>query len=478
MARKHLLSYTQYTFPGYVAEPAHALIAQYLDAVVEGRIQRLMIFCAPQHGKTELTTVRLPGFWLGRRPDDPVCIVTYGAELAEPKSRQCREIVEGPEYARLFPDIQVNPQARAMAHWELLGHRGFVHAVGVGGPITGHGVMLAIVDDPHKDYEAAMSKLQRDAVKDYYQNTLRTRVWENGAIVIINTRWSEDDLCGWLLREQPGEWEVLRLPALAETQAERDFRADRLGLPVGEPDPLGREPGEPLCPQRFSREALLRFQDDMSSLGWNAQYQGFPTAAEGDMFKRDGFRIIEKVPLNCTRLRYWDKAGTAAGGDYSVGVLMAYEEATQMIYIEDVVRGQWSATERENQIATAAQLDRRKYGNHPRHEPSIMIEQEPGSAGKESADNTIRHLTRLGFGVRAERPSGEKVVRARPYADWVGRFGVQLQRAAWNKAYVDELIACPAGTYWDQIDASSGAFNNLMRGGAWSRGYERKGKRR
>jgi hypothetical protein len=130
--------------------------------------------------------------------------------------------MEGTEYARLFPGIHTRSDSRAVDHWELNGYRGSLLAAGVGGPITGHGAMLGIIDDPVQNAEDAASVALRDKSFEWYRTTFRTRVWEHGAIVLVMTRWHEDDLAGRLLLEQGGEWAVLRLPALAETQAERD----------------------------------------------------------------------------------------------------------------------------------------------------------------------------------------------------------------------------------------------------------------
>jgi hypothetical protein len=205
-ARATLLDFTRYTFPNYQAEPAHALIAQKLDALVRGEIQRLMIFAPPQHGKSELASVRLPAFWLGRRPDDPVILASYVASLAESKSRQARQVVESPEYERLFPGIVTQRDSRSVAHWTLEGHRGYLLAAGVGGPITGHGARLGIIDDPLQNWQEAQSQTVRDTCWEWWRSTFRTRIWGDGAIVIIMTRWHEDDLAGRVMWCQSGRY--------------------------------------------------------------------------------------------------------------------------------------------------------------------------------------------------------------------------------------------------------------------------------
>jgi predicted phage terminase large subunit-like protein len=455
-ARGRLLPFTAYTYPQYRAERAHALIAEHLDAVVRGETGRLMIFAPPQHGKSELASVRLPAFWLGKHPEDPVILASYGASLAESKSRQARQVVEGPEYRRLFPGIATRRDSRAVDHWHLDGHRGGMLVVGVGGPITGHGALLGVIDDPFENWEQAQSETIREKIWDWWRTTFRTRIWEGGAIVLIMTRWHEDDLAGRLLAEQAGAWRVLRLPALAETQAERDATDERLGLPSGQSDPLGREPGEPLCPERFSLGSLQDLQRDVGSMGWAGQYQGTPRAPEGNRFKRAWFPIVEAGPAAGERVRYWDKAGTDGAGAFTVGLLMA-RGPDHLYYVADVVRGQWSAGPRDEVMRQTAQLDRTRYGGRV----AIWVEQEPGSGGKESAEASIRLLA--GFPVYAERVTDPKEVRAEPFAAQAEAGNVRLVRGPWNGPYIEEMISFPAGTYRDQVDATSGAFNKLVK---------------
>lgn len=414
-----------------------------------------MIFAPPQHGKSELVSVRFPAYWLGRRPNDPVILASYGADLAYSKSRQARAIVESSEYIDLFPDLRTRRDSRAVDHWELQSPaRGGMLAAGVGGPITGHGARLGVIDDPFENWEQAQSQTIRDKVWEWWRTTYRTRIWEDGCIILIMTRWHEDDLAGRLLAEQGGQWTVLRLPAVAETQAERDTNNQRLGLPTGCPDPLGRAPGDPLCPQRYSKEALEALQKDVGSLGWTAEYQGAPRLPEGNRFRRAWFPIVDAAPHYAQRIRYWDKAGTADAGAYTSGVLVA-RSADGITYIEDVVRGQWSSGERNRVMKQTADLDRQTYDN------AVVIwhEQEPGSGGKESAEATNRDLA--AYPVFADKVTGSKDVRIEPFAAQAEAGNVRLVRGKWNGAYIDELCAIPNGRYRDQADATAGAFNHL-----------------
>lgn len=465
-ARNGLLPFTQYTYPQYKADPVHQLIASYLDRVVDGEIKRLIIVAPPQHGKSELTSVRLPAYWLGRRPNDPIIVTSYGAELAESKSRQARDIVESQEYKALFGElrageiesVQVRPDSRAVQRWQLMPpHRGGMIAVGVGGPVTGHGAALGIIDDPHENWEEAQSETMRRRLWEWYRGTFRTRIWEGGAIVLMMTRWNEDDLVGKLLKEQAGQWTLLRLPALAETQEERDENNRHMKLPVGEPDPLGRQPGEALAPNRYSANELGNLSHDVGSMVFAAEYQGTPRVAEGNLLKREWLRISHAaLPAFAWRVRYWDKASsTTKQAKRTAGVRLAITPEGRVL-IEDVVCGKWSTMERREIMKQTAQLDAYQFNN------SVMcfIEQEPGSSGQDSVQDEIRLLA--GHPVFADRPSGDKDTRLMPFIAQAEGQNVSLSAGSWNQGYIDEMVAVPNGYYRDQADATAGAYNRCV----------------
>jgi predicted phage terminase large subunit-like protein len=348
--------------------------------------------------------------------------------------------------------------------------------VGIGGALTGFPAKWAVIDDPVKNLAEARSEVKRQEFKDWYRSVLRTRIQQGGAIVIIMTRWDEDDAAGWLLREQPGEWTVLRYPALAETQQDRDTNNKLLGLPEGLPDLLGRASGEALAPHRFSREALLATQNDVGSTIWAGLYDGMPRKADGNVFKRHWFPIVDPAPRKGKRMRYWDKAGTEGGDGAATAGLLMLECEDGLTYIEDVVRGWYSAFEREKVIKQTAELDALRYG--AKSAVKIYVEQEPGSGGKESADATVKNLK--GFVIKTDRPTGDKDTRLEPFAAQAEAGNVRLVRGVWNEDYIEEMIAIPNGKRRDQGDASSGAFNRLQDAGKGGTtvGYSGLGARR
>lgn len=406
-------------------------IRTYLDGVTAGEIKRLMLFVPPRHGKSEMVTVRYPVWRLERNPSTRVIVGAYNQTLANKFSRKARKIA-------LSARVSLSKERKAVEDWETE-EGGGIRAVGVGGGITGQGGNLIIIDDPVKNREEAESLTFRDRAWDWYTNDLYTRLEPDAAMILIMTRWNDDDLAGRILASEDGpNWQTILLPAEAE-----------------EGDPLGRTPGDPLCPERFDKQALARIRLVLGR-DYHALYQQRPQPREGEMFKRAWFEIVAAFPSGARLVRYWDKAGTADAGAYTAGALLAVKDG--IWYVVDIVRGQWGAAERERMIRQTAELDSQKHGY-----VEYWVEQEPGSGGKESAEATIRNLA--GFTVRPDRVSGDKALRAEPLAAQAEAGNVKIVRGVWNAAYLDEITGFPTGKYKDQVDATSGAFNKMSTGG-------------
>lgn len=424
-----------------------AYIQGQLERITRKEIDRLMLFVPPRHGKSTLATIHYPVYRLQRDPKLRVIIAAYNQSLANRFSRQSRRL------ARQVMGDLLSKERTSAEEWETTAGGG-MRAVGVGGGITGQGGNLIIIDDPVKSREEAESPGFRERVYSWYTDDLFTRLEPEAAMILILTRWHMDDLAGRILQSEEGkEWTVVRLPAEAETQEERDSYNLSIGRPAGEPEPLRREPGQALCEDRYDEKALARIRSVLRS-SYHALYQQRPVARDGGFFKRSWFTVVEHSPREARRVRYWDKAGTEDGGDFTVGVLMARTEEG-LFYVEDVVRGQWSSGRREQAIRETAALDGERYGELVQ----IWVEQEPGSGGKESALWTVRQLA--GYDVRVDPVTGDKKVRAHPFAAQAEAGLVRLVRGAWNADYLEELALFPNGKHKDQVDASSGAFNKL-----------------
>ncbi len=461
LARRRILYFTTYTMPGFQRSWHHDLMADYLDRFASGEIKRLIISEPPRHTKSEFVSRRLPAFLLGQNPDAAIIAASYGAGLAKRMNRDVQRIMLEESYREVFPNTQL-PRANVRASenteylrnsemFEIVEYTGVYRGSGVGGSITGMGMNFGIIDDPLKKRKDANSPVIRQASWEWYTSTFRTRLAPGGGILITMTRWHEDDLVGRLLELQEtdpdaDQWELLTLPAVAEW-------SDKYPRPDYDP----REEGEPLWPDRYDAEWMARTKASLggdNGYDWNSLYQQRPRPPAGGMFPRDKFTIVAAAPYNADRVRYWDKAGSDGKGDWTVGVLMA-RATTGRFYVEDVVRGQWEAAERERIIRQVAELDSQR----PTLSMRIWHEQEGGSGGKESAQATNRNLA--GFNVYSEPVTGNKATRAEPFAAQVQGGNVDLVKGAWNARYIEELGGFPFAKNDDQVDASSGAFNKL-----------------
>lgn len=233
----------------------------------------------PTHN-SELGTIHFPAWYLMRNPHRRVIIASYAANLAYTFSRRIRALVR--EFGKQLFDVELDPQSSKVDEWDLHGHHGKFIAAGVGGPITGQGAGLFIIDDPFKNAEEANSPVVRQKVWDWYTSTAYTRLEPDGAVVITLTRWHDDDLAGRLLKEMQNggeQWEILQLPAIYDEDAQK------LGI-----DPLGRSVGESLWPSRFDVQALRRIQTAVGSYVWSALYQQRPQDLAGGGFKAHWFK--------------------------------------------------------------------------------------------------------------------------------------------------------------------------------------------
>ena len=289
-------------------------------------------------------------------------------------------------------------------------------------------------------YVKILDILEKDYIGAVYDITTPTHDFLVGLTMLHNS-----DPSGHLLAKQKANLKHISLPG--------EIRNYRKSL---KPDSLAKNYVDDLLdPKRMSWDVLKDMEADLGQYGYSSQIGQSPTSPEGGMFKVAMLSVVENLPspTNLTGMvRAWDKAGTFGGGAYTVG-LKLYRYSSGRYIVVDVVRGQWSSEERENIIRTTAEADGR--------DVSIVIEQEPGSGGKESAEATIRNLA--GFNCLAERPTGDKAFRADPVSVQVNNGNVSMLRGDWNFTFTEELRNFPFSTYKDQTDAFSMAFHFLTK---------------
>lgn len=416
-------------------------ICEHLEAVTRGDINRLLINIPPGTMKSTLTSVFWPAWEWGPAgmPHIRMIGASHEGSLATRDARKMRLLVTSDWYQERWPVALSRDQSEKINFENAA--RGFRQACPVRS-MTGKRGHRVVWDDPHSA-EGANSAAEREEAVRVFKETLPTRLVEpkTSAIVIVMQRLHEMDVSGEILAGDYG-YEHLMLPM--------EFEVDRrCTTSIGWTDPRTEE-GELLFPARFPPEVVERDKKAMGEYATAGQQQQRPAPRTGGFFDWEKLEIVEAHPRIVEWVRYWDKAGTQDGGKRTAGVRMG-RGVDGLFYITDVVTGQWNSTNREAVIKQTAQLDGRAVRQ--------WIEQEPGSGGKESAESTIANLA--GYSVYAERPTGDKELRAEPYAVQVAAGNVKVLRGEWNQLFIDEHKSFPRGKFKDQIDAASGAFNKL-----------------
>ena len=431
-------------------------IADAIQRVGTGEITRLMIMCPPRLGKTTLASGLGVAWWLVRRPDTPVIMASSTEKLAKRFSRDAQ---------RYFVAMggRLDPASRALGSWRTSANGG-LWASGVGGATSGVGAKLMVLDDLVTGREDADSPHVRERAVHWLQSVVWPRLEPPGErVIVIGTRWHEGDPIGWMLDQERGSdspqgWHILMLDHEFDPD-DRDFPASCTVLPDWR-----TEPGELVCPERWSREKVEEIKAFIGPREWSALHQGRPKPTGGLMFRRHDFRVVDAAPASEHVVRGWDLASTdSPSSDRTAGVKVAQvgEGGNRRWYVLHVVADRWRPHDRDKAIVNTAMED----GESVRH----VIEQERGSAGL----SVVSQLTAAMAPMRAEGvlPTGDKEVRAQSLASQAEAGNVHVVRGSWNKRFLDEIEIFPAGRHDDQVDACVHAFNTLA-GRGHSAGWE------
>lgn len=421
-------------------------ITEHLEAVTSGQIRNLLINIPPRHEKSLNVSVFWPTWVWTAQPHIQWLYSSYVQALSTRDSVKCRRVIQSPWYQeRWGHGFRMTGDQNVKTRYEN-DKNGYRIATSVGGAGTGDGGDIIVVDDPHNVLEGESDK-KREAVLTWWDEVMSTRLNnpQTGAKVIVMQRVHERDLSGHVLEQGGYEHLMIRAEYVLTTHVSvTGFR-----------DPRTKQ-GDLLWPERFPQSVIDDLKIRLGDYAYSGQCQQEPTARKGGLFERGWFEVVDEVPKPGPRVRYWDKAGTEGGGKYTVGVLQVRRK-DGVIFIEDVVRGQWGGPEREEWIKQTAEADVNKYGVGA---VSIIMEQEPGSAGKDVIEASILNLA--GHSAEGHRPTGDKFTRARPLASGAKAGNVKVLKADWTEAFLAELNkAGPGARYLDQMDAAAGAYNEL-----------------
>lgn len=418
-------------------------IAVKVAMAVRQRSGFIIISLPPRHGKSELTSVHTPIWHLNEYPERSVILASYGSDLSTGFSRRVRDTIAEDEYGLMRTKLR--DDARNVAAF-ITAKGGAMYAVGIGGALTGRGAHLLLIDDYIKNHEDAQSAAQRDKSFEWFKSTAYTRLEPGGVVAIVATRWDVDDLIGKILQSNfRDRVTYIRIPALAEAG-----------------DILGRAPGQALWPARYDEEALANIKDLIGTYWFEAEYQQNPLPSMAGIVRGDMLREVDILPHKAFLkvIRSWDFASSEGEGDWTVGIKYAKHLERREYYILDIVREQYHADGVETLVKRIAHEDQ-----HSHFPPEkIVIEQEPGSAGKIVA-NHFKKTVLPEYAVDFIPVSGRIEVRASPFLAAIEAGRVHCLKESWLEEFKLEINRFPSGDFDDQVSAGAQAHNQIANAG-------------
>jgi predicted phage terminase large subunit-like protein len=458
LAKRHLLAFVMRYEPKYLAGWFHKLLCDalmaFLEDVIAQKSPRLIITVPPRHGKSLLASQYFPAWALGNHPFLEFINTSYAQSLQMDFSRKIQEIVRTPDYQLLFDGLKITKGNEATERWSLSDRTGIrtgggVLAAGVGGPITGRGAHVALIDDPVKNREEAESPTVRENAKSWYSSTLYTRLAPGGGVLVIQTRWHDDDLTGWLLSEmaeaekearETGEW-----PEEADRWKVLDFPA------IATHDEPYRKAGDPLHEERYPIKALRKIKRSLAPRDWAALYQQNPQVEEGAYFQKNMIRYYRSNPP-----KYMDiyAAGDLAiskkeHADYTVFMVAGVDEQENIYMLEEYRGRGWDA---DKIIDVMFEIHRkwkpRRFGLEKGHISMTM----ESFLERRKKDEKLYDL------VVEELPPGkaDKELRARSIQGLMSLGKVYWPEGAlWVDDHLNELLRFPNGVKDDRVDADA-----------------------
>jgi len=427
LARKSLLEFAHRMHPDFQDAAHLTRIAELLEQVERGELQRLIVSLHPGSGKSTLLQL-FAAWYLGRDPRRKIIATSAAERLVVRNSRAVRDCFSEPAWPF---DAKLDPNATAQTQWETTVGGG-LFGIGVGGTITGWRAPLLLCDDLE---DGQSSKLELDALEEWFRGKALTRLEPNGAVVIVQTRWPNDDLPRRLMQGPRGEqWTYIRLPALAEDDG----------------DPLGRKPGEALWPARFDVAALEAIREDIGSRHFAAQYQGAPMSDGGNVIRSEWFQRYDRPPDKFVRTVAWLDAASKTGvrNDYSAIVTMGATK--DGFFVLDVVR-------RRVEFPELVRMTRAAF---EKHRPSrIFVEDASSGVPLIQSLKSEAHLPIVPVKVTTSKES-----RVEGVSGTIEAGKVFLPRSApWLADFETELCEFPAGDHDDMLDAFVGCLSQLAK---------------
>ena len=444
LSQTKFLAFVKEVWPAFIAGRHHAKMADAFERVARGECKRLIINMPPRHTKSEFASYLLPAWFLGKYPHKKIIQCSHTAELAVGFGRKVRNLVDTDAYKAIFPDLALASDSKAAGRWNT-NKQGDYFAIGIGGAVTGKGADVLIIDDPHSEQEAALAEVNPDIYDktyEWYTSGPRQRLQPGGSIVIVMTRWSKRDLTGQIIKdaaanESIGEWEVIEFPAI---------------LPSN----------NPLWPEFWELDELLKVKRDVPNSKWMAQYQQNPVSESAAIIKREWWKTWEREnPPQCDfLLQSWDTAfEKTQRADYSA-------QTTWGVFYHPDDNG----IDQANIILLNAARDRVEFPALKQWAIDEYKEWDPDSViieKKASGAPLIYEMRSMGIPVQEFTPTrgNDKISRLNAVADIFASGRVWAPATRWAEEVIDEVAEFPAGSHDDFVDTVSMAMHRFRRGG-------------
>lgn len=456
-ARRNLLDFVTFTKSDYQVNWHHKLMCDEIDDFLKDpNRKRLMVFVGPRRGKSEIISRRLPAYAFGLNPNLQIIATSYGADLASAMNRDVQRVMDSAEYKMVFPNSYLNSRnvknmakgsyIRTSDKFELVNNKGAYRSAGVGGAITGMGADLAIIDDPLKDWKEAMSPVRKQAVYDWYTSTLYTRLSAEGKVILVLTRWAEDDLAGRLLKEaeansESDQWEVISLPEMFDTDN-----------PYVHPlDP--RSEGDLLWPEKYNLSNITKVKNSVGSKVWASLFQQQPSPGDGTTFKSQWFKYYDELPEFDYKMASWDCTfNDSKGSDFVAGTVWGVKGANK--YLLYVVNERLSFTNTLKEIIRVNLL-------FPDLKGTIIENKANGPAIISVIESKIPKVLKY-------TPTDSKVARAEAVSPSFEAGNIWLPNAYYKKnrerfpwmekhlnSFIEQFKAFPFGKNDDMVDSTT-----------------------
>ncbi len=434
--KNNFLNFVSVLWPEFIVGEHHETIAKKLEKIATGELKRLIINMPPRHTKSEFASYLFPAWMIGKNPAMKIIQATHTTELAIGFGRKVKNLIEREEYSEIFPETKLAVDSKASGRWDT-NRGGMYYAVGVGSNLAGRGGDLIIIDDPHSE-QTAMSNTGFEDAWDWYTGGPRQRLQPGGAIVLVQTRWSEKDMTGQLIRAQAkdsnaDQWEIVELPAIMPS-------------------------GKPCWPEYWPLKDLAAVQASIPPSKWNAQYQQQPTGEDNAILKREWWRVWEKesVPQLQYVIQSYDTAfSKRETADYSAittwGVFYPEEGAAPNLILLDAQKGRWEFPELKN-IA----MEQYKFW-----EPETVIIE-----AKASGLPLTHELRNIGIPVVNFTPSrgNDKVSRVHAISPLFESGMIWFPEKRWAEEVIEECAAFPNGEHDDLVDSTTQALMRYRQG--------------